>query len=143
MAIQKAEFYEGAALHQLVRGHGLVGLRYDAPFFVLNEAVVLHLKYSTKPRSPWSFTFMPEEQAILRARADRDQVVLGLVCGGDGIAALPYEDLCTVAAPRPLAVRVSCRRHHAKHYSVSGPDGDLGRKLAPSAWRRLLNGVIS
>jgi hypothetical protein len=37
MAIKKQEFYEGAALHLLARAGGITGIRYVAPFFLLND----------------------------------------------------------------------------------------------------------
>ena len=79
MAIKKQEFYEGAALHALARGGGITSLKYHAPFFVLNDGVFVRLKYSTKGRSPWGFTFTPDEQQILRARASKARVVIGLI----------------------------------------------------------------
>jgi len=41
MAIRKQEFYEGAALHLLHDG-GIVSIRYEAPFFVLNDDLLVH-----------------------------------------------------------------------------------------------------
>ena len=52
MAIKKQEFYEGAALHLLARAGGITSLRYEAPLFLLNNRLLVHLKYSTKGRSP-------------------------------------------------------------------------------------------
>lgn len=65
MAIKKQEFYEGAALHLLVRSGGIMSIRYEAPFFLLNDNVLIYLKYSTKGRSPWGFTFTTDEQIAL------------------------------------------------------------------------------
>jgi hypothetical protein len=36
MAIQKQEFYEGAALHLVARSGHVRSVRYDPPFFFLN-----------------------------------------------------------------------------------------------------------
>jgi hypothetical protein len=52
VAIRKQEFYEGAALHLLARTGGITSVRYEAPFFLVNQLSVL-LKYSTRARSPW------------------------------------------------------------------------------------------
>lgn len=138
MAIQKQEFYEGAALHQLARGSGIAGIRYEAPFFVVND-LPLFLKYSTKGRSPWAFTFTPEEQSVLQKRASKSEsgLVIGLICGADGIAAIAYGAYETIAVPRKSSVHVSCCRRHGQHYAVAGPDGELDRKIAPSLWQRL------
>jgi hypothetical protein len=56
MGIKKQEFYEGAALHILAQAGTIRSITYAAPFFTLNEELLVLLKYSTKGRSPWAFT---------------------------------------------------------------------------------------
>jgi hypothetical protein len=139
MAIKKQEFYEGAALHQLARNGGINRIRFEPPFFLLNDRVFVHLKYSTRGRSPWGFTFMPDEQALLQRRAARSSVVIALICGADGVAAFSYASYRTIAAPRDTSLHIACYRPHGKHYKVSGPDGVLDEKVAPSDWKQLLH----
>ena len=69
MAIKKQEFYEGAALHLLARTGTVTSMRYNAPFFIFNDRVLGLLKYNTKTRSPWGFTFTPDEQGLLGSKA--------------------------------------------------------------------------
>lgn len=138
MAIKKQEFYEGAALHLLVRSGGIESIRYEAPFFVLNDDLLVYLKYSTRGRSPWGFTFMPDEQVLLRTKATKFRIVIGLICGADGVAAFNYAAYQSVAAPRRSAIHVSCYRRHGEHYEVNGPDGAFSEKVAPSDWKRIL-----
>lgn len=138
MAIKKQEFYEGAALHVLARTGHISGILYEPPFFVLNGRLSIHLKYSTRGRSPWGFTFTPDQQLLLQERGTRSRIVIGLICGADGVAALAYEDYLSVAALRKSAVHIACYRKHAEHYEVNGPDGTLSRKVAPSNWQRIL-----
>jgi hypothetical protein len=78
MAIKKQEFYEGAALYLLARTGAITSIRYEAPFFLLNDHLLVYLKYSTKGRSPWGFTFMPDEQVLLQKRASQFKIVIGL-----------------------------------------------------------------
>jgi len=138
MPIKKQEFYEGAALHLLVRSGRVKSIRYDPPFFFLNDRMTVLLKYSTKIRSPWGFSFTEEEQRQISFRATRQPTVIGLVCGSDGIAALGYESYLTIASLRDASVYVSCYRDHGEHYEIGGPDGQLKRKVAPSSWQRIL-----
>jgi hypothetical protein len=139
MGIQKQEFYEGAALHQLIRGsNGIVSIAHSPPLFVIEGSFQIHLKYSTGKRSPWGFTFMPDEQQLLQQRARDMPLVIGLVCGADGVAALPYGEYCKVAQVKSVALRISCRRNHREHFEVAGPEGTLPGKVAPSEWVRLL-----
>lgn len=140
MGIKKQEFYEGAALYLLARAGTIEGIRYMPPFFLLNGRLSIYLKYSARVRSPWGFTFMPEERAQLRVRAVHSKVIIGLICGGDGVVALNYERLCDLFQNRNSAVHVSCFRGHGEFYEVNGPDGQLGEKIAPSDWRKILGG---
>lgn len=138
MGIKKQEFYEGAALHLLARSGGITAIRYEPPFFVLNDRCSVLLKYCTKSRSPWGFTFTADEQLRLQANSARIETVLGLVCGADGVAAFTYSDYLKVAVPRESAIRISCFRGHGEHYEVNGPDGTLDWKVPPSNWQRIL-----
>lgn len=139
MGIAKQAFYEGAALHQLARASQLTSLKYNAPFFVLNGDLLAYLKYSTKIRSPWGFTFTEEEQKVLHRQGTKSRIAIGLVCGGDGIAAIGYEDFAGIAVQKNAAIHVACYRKHKEHYEVSGPDGVVSRKIAPSDWLKLLD----
>jgi hypothetical protein len=140
MAIRKQEFYEGAALHRLARSGDITSLRYEPPLFILNDRILVLLKYSTRSRSPWGFTFMPEEQVLLaeRARAETDQIIIGLICGADGVAAFRYEEYIQIARDTGKAIHISCYRYHREHYEVNGPDGTLARKIAPGDWQRVV-----
>jgi hypothetical protein len=138
MGIKKQEFYEGAALYLLARTDLINSLRYESPFFLLNGSVLVYLKYSTRGRSPWGFTFMPDEQVVLQARASESKVTIGLICGADGVAALSSDAYFSVAVLSKSAVHVACYRKHGEHYEVNGPDGTLSKKIAPSTWRRIL-----
>lgn len=141
MGIQKQEFYEGAALHQLIRGSNGIEIVHVPPFFVVDGSLQVHLKYSTGKRSPWGFTFMPDEQLLLQRRAQQMPLVIGLICGADGVAALPYDAFIKVAQVKSMALRVSCRRNHREHFEVVGPDGTLPGKVAPSEWVRLIGRI--
>lgn len=138
MAIKKQEFYEGAALHLLARTGVIANLQYETPFFIINDQLLALLKYSTRGRSPWGFTFTMDEQVILQKMASNSKIVIGLICGADGVAAINYDAYLTVAAPRKTAIHISCFRQHGKYYEVNGPDGRLDGKVAPSSWQRIL-----
>ena len=139
MAIQKQQFYEGAALHLLAQSGKVQAMRYEAPFFTFNEASKVLLKYCTRKRSPWGFTFVAQEQQQMVSVAAHESLIIGLVCGSDGVVALPYDRFCEIASVRETALRVACFRQHGEYYEVSGPDGVLTRKIAPSEWKRILD----
>ena len=138
MAIRKQEFYEGAALHLIARTGLIASIRYDAPFFLFNDRLSVLLKYSTKGRSPWAFTFTADEQIFLESRATKFKTAVALICGADGVAALSYESYASVACRRQGAIHIACYRQHGEHYEVNGPDGTLTKKVAPANWQRIL-----
>jgi hypothetical protein len=138
MAIKKQEFYEGAALHQLARTGLIKSILFESPFFLLNDRLSVYFKYSTRNRSPWGFTFMPDEQALFRAKASSLKIVIGLICGSDGVAALDYDSYLKVAPLSKTAFHMACYRQHGEHYEINGPDERLRKKVAPSSWRKIL-----
>jgi hypothetical protein len=139
MVIKKQEFYEGAALHLLARAGGIESIQYESPFFLLNDQLLVLLKYCTKGRSPWAFTFTGDEQAIMQKKAARSRIVIGLVCGADGVATVTYDAFLSVAMPRESPVHIACYRQFNKHYEVKGPDGNVAGKVAPSNWFKILD----
>jgi hypothetical protein len=139
MAIKKQEFYEGAALHLLARTGQLTRLRYEAPFFHINDRLFVLLKYSTKNRSPWGFTFTPDEQKVLSDRAARSETAIGLICGADGVAAFQYPAFAAVALAKSGAIHIACYRQHREFYEVCGPSGTISEKIPPSNWQRILD----
>src|SRR4051812_24343740 len=112
MAIKKQEFYEGAAIHLLAKAGNISSIRYESPFFVFNDGILVLLKYSTKGRSPWGFTFTPAEQDLLHKNSFPLKLVIAFVCGAGGVAALNYDSFVKVAAPRSSAIHFSCYRSH-------------------------------
>jgi hypothetical protein len=138
MGIKKQEFYEGAALHLLTRSGRIKSITYSPPFFYVNQDLRLLLKYSTRGRSPWGFTFTLDEQKALDSRTAKHRTVLGLICGADGVAAFSYEEFRRIATERPSAIHIACYRKHREHYEVSGPDGVLDEKVPPANWLRIL-----
>lgn len=141
MAIKKQEFYEGAALHLLARNGTIRSIRYDPPLFRVNDEILVLLKYSTKGRSPWGFTFTTDEQRLLGAVSAK-KIVIGLVCGSDGVASFTYSEYKAIAGNRNSAVHIACYRGHGEHYEVSGPEGTLDWKVPPSSWQKILDGEV-
>ena len=139
MAIKKQEFYEGAALHLLIRGGGVTKIVYKAPLFEVNDRLLILLKYTTKGRSPWGFTFMPDEQILLHTMERSRPLVIGLICAFDGVAVITEGDFRSLASPTNWSVHISCYREHRGHYEINGPIGTLPRKVPPIDWQRLLD----
>src|SRR6266568_273168 len=107
MALKKQEFYEGAALHLIAKSGNVTSLRYEQPFFVLNEKFSVLFKYSTRGRSPWGFTFAPDEQRMLASRSTKTNAFVGLICGADGVAAFDYRSFIGVAPLTDASVHIA------------------------------------
>ncbi|MGD1148956.1 MAG: hypothetical protein ABR961_13515 [Thermoanaerobaculaceae bacterium] len=135
--IDETAFYHGAALVRLLDDSRCATVRKHPCGYVVNDALFVYLKYTTKKRGPWGFSASGLDLARLAAvRAEFSFVCIGLVCGGDGV--------CAVSAPEFEAILggspgwVSVRRQFHKRYTVSGAKGALDRKVAMQRWPTLL-----
>ena len=62
--------------------------------FIVNENIFFLVKYSTKPRSPWRFTFTQDELDRTASLIESyRRLVVAFVCGGDGICALGWDQI--------------------------------------------------
>lgn len=138
MPINKQDFYEGAALYALARTGTVNSIKWVAPFFFLNGRLAVLLKYSTKGRSPWRFTFTPDEQSDLARIDGVCTTTIGLICADDGVVGLPFKAFQTIAPLSDTALQITCYRDHGEYYEVTGPKGSLPRKISPSYWLRIL-----
>ena len=138
MAFSKQAFYEGAALHSLIRTNVNVKVHYANPFYIVNDVVAVLFRYSTKNRSPWQFQFSILDHALLETESNKSKVVVGLICGADGIVALSYEKYAELKKSSDVSISISCYRNHGEHYEISGPNGVLDGKISPSTWQKIL-----
>jgi hypothetical protein len=135
MAIKKQEFYEGAALHALLSRGGTLRIKYEAPFFHVNECFLILLKYSARKRSPWGFTFSKSEMQAMSAVTSRLEI--GLICGADGVAALAFDNFSVIAGVSGATAHIACYRGYDQHYLIKGPEGAVDKKIPPSRWKAL------
>jgi hypothetical protein len=138
MAIKKQEFYEGAALYQLIKTNKVERATFAYPFVIINDKFAILIKYSTSKDSPWNFAFTETELIEISSPGHGLDYFAGLVCGSDGVVALSALQLKEVAPEIAASVRIGCYRKHDHHYQVNGPAGTLSRKISRSAWTRIL-----
>jgi hypothetical protein len=134
--IDKQEFYHGAAITRLLEDPRCERVRPHDFGYVVNEAVFVFLKYSTKGRSPWGFVFSSEEAQRLDGIPTR--VFTGLICGGDGICAVAWEDVKALLGATAGSGRIAVRRRFNEQYGVSGPAAELKGKVPVKAWPSLV-----
>ena len=135
--IDQTDFYHGAALATAFNDPRCVDIARWSPGYLVNDAVWALLKYTTKSGTPWQFTFTAEDIARLQHCPDEaERVVMGLVCGGDGICTVSAETALLLLEDAPGAIGV--RRKFHGWYGVSGPAGKLVKKVAPRRWPQIL-----
>ncbi len=136
--LDKFEYYHGAAIVRILedeRCHSIQ--RRELLGYVVNQEVFIFLKYTTRSRSPWGFTFDQEDvDRCVRMSSEYKRVVIGMVCGGDGIFALDWDEAKNLLAEKPG--RISGARKHNHSYSVWGTAGELKNKIAINRWPSLV-----
>jgi hypothetical protein len=135
--IDQTDFYHGAALATALNDPRCIDIARCPPGYLVNDSVLVLIKYTTKHGTPWQFTFTEEDVARLRHCPDgADRVVLALVCGGDGICTISAETVLVLLEDAPGGI--AARRKFHSWYGVSGPAGKLEKKVAPRRWPEIL-----
>lgn len=136
--LDRSEYYHGAAVVRLLEHKGCRSVRKrELLGYIVNETAFVLLKYTTKARTPWGFTFDQEDvDRCLRMASEYQAVVLGLICGGDGVCALHWQEVQALLGDKPG--RVAAGRRHNESYGVWGTLGELKRKVPVARWPSLL-----
>ena len=135
--IDKQEFYHGAALVRLLSYPFCLNLRKADGGYIVNENVYLLIKYTTKHRSPWRFTFSKEDMRLVMTNlAPLRRVVIVFVNGGDGISALTGFELSHILGDFPGWVSIS--RRFNEQYTVAGSKNSLRKKCSLRRWPDLV-----
>lgn len=131
--IDKSEYYHGAAMIRLLGDNRCRSIRRHEFGYVINDGIFIFIKYTTKGRTPWRFTYSQEEINCLNSVvASFSKIVVVFVCGGDGICALLLQELDKILGQK--AGWVSAKRRHNESYEVAGPKMQLERKVPVQRW---------
>jgi hypothetical protein len=131
--IEKLEFYHGAALVRVIEDARCESIAKHACGYRVNDSGILAIKYSTKARSPWGFTFSADDIFRLSGvAAKHGDCSIALVCGGDGVCALSWRIVSALLADSPGSI--TAKREFAGCYAVTGPAGVLKGKVAMNRW---------
>jgi hypothetical protein len=134
--IQNFEFFHGLVFARIL--HGTQRPLSVRPFqsvsnasYVVNDAVGIYIKYSSKRMTPWQFTFKKEHQAeIDLMKSSFKNVFLILVCNDDGVVCLSYSELKEILDNQHDPIEwISATRHKREMYSVKGSNGELDFKI--------------
>lgn len=98
----------------------------------MNDAAFVFLKYTTKSRSPWRFSFSDDEVQRLNLLAGQFQkIIIAMICGGDGICSVLWRDASNFLGN---AGWISARRKFNEQYAVAGQVGQLHGKVSLNEW---------
>jgi len=134
--IDKQDFYHGAALAGLISHSEFESIKKNDDGFVVGNCFIM-FKYRTKTASPWQFSLQPQEIEHLNKHSKSyEQIVIGFICGADGICSLFWHELLTVIEESNAWVTVRCG--FKGRYGVSGSKGTLPFKVPRKRWPELL-----
>lgn len=134
----KTEFYHGAAILRVIQDLRSFSIKKKENLgYIVNERIFIFLKFSTRGRSPWGFTFDQEDvDRCVNMENEYSLVALGLICGGDGICTLRWNEAKFLLAGKPG--RIAASRNYNKSYSVRGSAGKLKKKISSKRWPSLI-----
>ncbi len=131
--IDKQEFYHGVAIIRLLEDERCQKVKKHDFGYTINDDVFVFLKYSTKSRSPWRFSFRHDEVEQLNSLANSfRKIIVALVCGGDGICAVSWQEAAEIMGNEEGWI--SAKRNFNKQYGVAGPKGRLNGKVSLCEW---------
>ena len=143
--IKEFEFFHGVVFARILHGtRHAVSLK---PFqsesnasYVVNEAIGIYIKYSSKRMTPWRFTFLKQHQAEIDSlKSAVKNVFLILVCNDDGVLCLSYSELKQILDSQHGSFEwISATRHKREMYAVKGSDGELNFKIGQNEFPKKL-----
>lgn len=102
--------------------------------YVINSSAGLYIKYSSRKRSPWRFTFLKSHiNKISRMHRAFGEVFIVLVCYLDGVATIKFSDLKPILNSRTKHRQVSIHRKRNTMYRVTSPKGELSEKISKTS----------
>jgi hypothetical protein len=137
--IRDFEFFHGLVFARIL--HGMqrpISIRtfqsVSNASYVINDAIGIYIKYSSKRMTPWRFTFKKEHQGeIDLLKSSFRSVFLILVCNDDGVVCLSYVELKEILDNQHDPIEwISATRHKREMYSVKGSNGELACKIGQS-----------
>jgi hypothetical protein len=137
--IDKKEFYHGVVLARLVCDDKYISLKKHSFGYVVNDRAFFMVKYTGKTNPPWRFTINTDDIIRLKLCSDEyDDVVLVLVCGGDGICPLSYNEFLSLVGEKDEIAWIAVKRGFNKQYNVTGSLSKLKDKVSMLKWPSII-----
>ena len=137
--IDKQEYYHGAAIIRLLEDERCQKVQKHNLGYTVNDESLIFLKYSTKSRSPWRFSFSSDEIERLNSLANSfRKIIIVLICGGDGICTISWQEAAGLLAND--AGWISAKRNFNEQYGIAGSQGKLKGKVSLREWPSIVFG---
>jgi len=133
--IDKQNYYHGAALIEILEHANCKQISKFDTGFAVNGNIFIFLKYTTKHRSPWRFTFSQSDIEYLDSLKGKS-IFIALVCGGDGICSIKETELKILITNK--SGWVSAKRKFREQYKVTGSNNELTEKVSFKRWPNII-----
>ncbi len=132
--LYKSKYYHGAAVLSILEDNRCKSINKLGHLgYLVNTEIFVFLKYTTKSRSPWGFTFDQEDvDRCSRLSSEYKKVILGFVCAGDGVCGIDWLEAKQLLGNK--SGRIAISRKHDHSYSIWGSAGELKRKISVTQW---------
>lgn len=134
--MDKQEFYHGAVILKLISECNIDGIKKIDGGYIVDNSAFIFIKYSTKSRTPWRFSFSNAEIKYIKSFQDRFKIFVVLICGGDGICAIKWKAADFLLGN--IAGWISATRKFGQQYSVAGSKNKLKRKVSFREWPEII-----
>ncbi len=136
MKIQEQDTFHGPALMQIVEHDSFKALnKADDQYghYLVNKDIRLWVKYASKAKGPWQFTFQPNDLSLISKDVKQKGIThVVLVCGNVSICSLntdELERLLDITAKSAQWLKVAAPPN--KQMRVTGSDSNKSSILAP------------
>lgn len=135
--IDKVDFYHGATILKAIEDPRCNCVNSNEIGYLINKNSLVILKYSTKSKTPWQFTFSKNDlDNIVNSYSANINIYVVLICASDGLCALKCQETLKLLNDKPGVICI--KRKFNEQYKVYGPGGQLVNKVSFNRWPKLL-----
>jgi len=135
--MNNSDFFHGAVLSRIIdnKSVGLGKYITSNSSYIVDDKIVIYIKYSQKRISPWTFSFSKVHiEELKKIKEDKSSLFIILLCNDDGICCLNFQEFSNIISieNENFPKWIKAQRQHGEKYAVSGSDGDLKYKIGNS-----------
>lgn len=135
--IDKVDFYHGAVILKALEDDRFNSVKKNEIGYIINDTNLVLIKYTTKSKSPWQFTFSKHDlENIENSFTGTTNICVVLICGSDGFCTLKHVEVFSLLNNKPGVI--SSKRKFNQQYKVTGPGGHLVNRVSFNRWPSIL-----